>query len=91
MDEKRLKSHLNNNWQSQFQVQLDNLKARVESAQHRFEHLREEYRQLASNYANISLTKLRELKFQRRIARIELKSAIKQWRAFNSFLLESAR
>ncbi len=90
MDEKRLKNRLNNQWQGQFQVQLDNLKGRVESAHARFEQLREEYRKLASSYATISLDKLKELKFQIRMAQIEFRAALKQWRAFNSFLLETA-
>jgi chromosome segregation ATPase len=89
MDEKRLKSRLNNGWQTQFQGQLDNLKLRVEAAQQRFEHLRDEYRKLAASYATISMEKLKELKFQLRMAQIELRAAIKQWRAFNSFLLET--
>lgn len=89
MDEKRLKNRLNSQWQSQFQVQLDNLKVRVESAQSRFEQLREEYKKLATDYASISMDKLQELKFQIRMAQIEFKAAYKQWRAFNSFLLET--
>jgi stearoyl-CoA desaturase (delta-9 desaturase) len=89
MDEKRLKTRLNNGWQAQFQGQLDNLKLRVEAAQQRFEHLRDEYRKLAASYATISMEKLKELKFQLRMAQIELRAAIKQWRAFNSFLLET--
>ena len=91
MDEKRLKNRLNNNWQGQFQIHLDNLKLRIESSSQRFEQLREEYRKLASSYANISMDKVNELKFQMRMARIELRAAVKQWRAFNSFLLETAR
>jgi hypothetical protein len=67
------------------------LKARIETASHRFEQLREEYRKLASSYASISMDKLKELKFQMRMARIELRAAVKQWRAFNSFLLDTAR
>jgi len=89
MDEKRLKMQLSTKWQSQFQVQLDNLKGRVESAQSRFEQLREEYKKLASGYASISMERLREIKFQIRMAQIELRAAYKQWRAFNSFLLET--
>jgi stearoyl-CoA desaturase (delta-9 desaturase) len=96
MDEKRLKTRFHTQWQSQFQVQLDNLKVRIESAQVRFEQLRDEYhrlrdeyRELAKNYADSSMARLEEIKFQLRMARIEFKSALRQWRAYNSFLLQT--
>jgi stearoyl-CoA desaturase (delta-9 desaturase) len=90
MDEKRLKTHLDSKWQAQFQIQLDNLKAQIESAQRRFEELRAEYKSIAASYAQSSLERLEELKFQARMARIEFKAALQQWRAYNSFLLAAA-
>ena len=90
MDEKRLKLHLDSKWQTQFQIQLDNLKAQIESAQRRFEQLRAEYKAIATSYAQSSMERLEELKFQARMARIEFKAALEQWRAYNSFLLVTA-
>lgn len=87
MDEKRLKAQLDSKWQTTFQVQIDNLKVQIHSAQLRFEKLREEYRLTASNYAESSVERLREIKFQARMAKIEFRAALKQWRAYNSFLL----
>lgn len=89
MDEKRLKTRFRTEWQTQFQVQLDNLKIRIESAQVQFEQLRDEYRALAKNYADASMDRLEEIKFQLRMTRIEFKSALRQWRAYNSFLLQT--
>lgn len=90
MDEKRIKHRLNNRWQTHFQVQLDNLRLRVEGAHLHFEQLREEYRRIASDYASISMAKVEEIKFQMRMARIERRAAIKQWHEFKSFLLQTA-
>ncbi len=89
MDEKRLKHKLEDNWHLQFQAQLDNLKGRVEVAQARFEHLREEYKKMASGYAQSSMDRMNEMKFQMRMAKIEMRAAIKQWRAFNRFALQT--
>lgn len=89
MDEKRLKLRLENKWQVQFQVQLDNLKARVEAAHLRFEQLREEYKKMANDYAIYSWERIAELKHQIRMAQIEFRAALKQWREFNSFLLQT--
>lgn len=89
MDEKRLKSKINSQWHNQFQAQLDSLKLKVESAQLRFEHLREEYRNSANEYAQSKMDRVLELKFQLRMARIEFRAALKQWRAYNSFLMQT--
>ena len=90
MDEKRLKSRLSTHWQAQFQTQLDNLKVQIESAQLRFEAVRAEYKTMAGEYAQSRIARLQELKFQARMAKIELRAALKQWRAYNSFLLAGA-
>lgn len=90
MDELRLKSCLEHNWQAQLQTQLDNLKLKVEAAYARFEQLREEYKRIASDYTRSSMERLHELKFQLRMARIEFRAALKQWREFNSFVLQTA-
>ncbi len=87
MDEKRLKDLLSTKWQAQFQIQLDNLKAQVESAQRRFELLREEYKQIAKAYALTQRERMQELKFQARMAKIEFRAALDQWRVYNTFLL----
>jgi stearoyl-CoA desaturase (delta-9 desaturase) len=87
MDEKRLKSRLSHQWQGQFQTQLDNLKIQIQTAQLRFEKLREEYKQIATLYAETKIERMRELKFQAQLAKIEFRAALKQWRAYNSFLL----
>lgn len=65
MDEKRLKSRLQNAWQAQFQYQLDNLKARVEAAHARFEQ-----------------TRMKQ-------ARQEFRLALRQWREYQYYLLET--
>jgi stearoyl-CoA desaturase (Delta-9 desaturase) len=91
MEEKRLKSRLNKNWQAQFQQQLDSLKARVEQAYARIEKLREEYKQVYANYAAYSMERIREIKLQIRLAKIEFDAAIEAWRAYNSFLKATAR
>jgi stearoyl-CoA desaturase (delta-9 desaturase) len=90
MDEKRLKQRLDTLWQVRFQHQLDNLKVQIHSAQERFEKLCEEYRQLAGSYTDARLERLRELKFQARMAKIEFRAGLKQWQAYNSFLLTAA-
>ena len=87
MEEKNLKSRLNSRWQLQFQVQIDGLKVRIESAHARFEQLREEYKCLASAYAEASQERVQELKYQIRVAKIEMRMALQHWRAYNSFLL----
>lgn len=87
MDEKHLKSRLSNRWQEQFQIQLDNMKAQVHAAHERFEKLREEYRQSAKQYAQSKMERIEELKFQIRLAKIEFRAGLQQWRAYNSFLL----
>ncbi len=87
MEERRLKQQLDSKWQARFQHQLDNLKIQIHSAQERFEKVCEEYRQLAATYTDSRLERLRELKLQARLAKIEFQAAIKQWRAYNSFLL----
>jgi len=83
MEEKALKSRLNNKWQMQFQTQLDSLKQQIQSAQARFEQLRAEYKQLAHD----QWERIEELKFQIRMAKIEFRAGLQQWRAYNSFLL----
>lgn len=90
MEEKNLKKHLSSNWQTQFQIQIDNLKVRIEAAHARFETLREEYQKLAKQYAEASKEKLEELKYQLRVAKIEMRMALQHWRAYNSFLLAAA-
>lgn len=90
MEEKKLKKRLSDNWQTQFQTQLDNLKLQIETAQVRFEKLRDEYRQIASDYAQTKMARLEELKFQARMAKIEFQYGLKMWREYNSFLLLSA-
>lgn len=90
MDEKRVRMHLNEDWSQQIQEKLDGLKARVEAAHVQFEKLKEEYRQIAKNYAHSSMTRLQEMKLQMRLARIEFRAALKQWRLYNAFLLELA-
>ncbi|MGZ3721974.1 MAG: fatty acid desaturase [Bdellovibrionales bacterium] len=87
MEEKHLKFRLENNWQAQFQTHLDSLKIQIESAQQRFEKLRAEYKQMANDYAQSKMDRLEELKFQIRVAKIEFRAGLKQWRAYNSFLL----
>lgn len=87
MEEKHLKNHLSSRWQIHFQAQIDNLKVQVEAAHHRFDQLREEYKKLAKAYAESSQEKLKELKYQLRLAKIEMRRALQQWRAYNSFLL----
>lgn len=91
MDEKRLKSKLKNRWQLQFQSQIDNLKTQVEAAHLRFDQLREEYKRLAKDYKAQSMEKLEELKRQMRLARAEFRMLLRQWRNYNSFLLQTAR
>lgn len=90
MDEKRLKSHLSSNWEAEFQQHLEALKIRIESAQKRFEELRAEYREMAQKYSDNSRAKLKELKMQARLAKIEFHVALQQWRDYNSFLLMHA-
>jgi stearoyl-CoA desaturase (Delta-9 desaturase) len=87
MEEKHLKNHLSNNWQVQFQTQLDSLKVQIQAAQQRFEQLRAEYKQMANEYAQSKIDRLEELKFQIRMAKIEFRAGLQQWRAYNSFLL----
>jgi stearoyl-CoA desaturase (delta-9 desaturase) len=91
MEEKRLKSKLDHNWSQQFQAQLDELKVRVEAAYARFEQLREEYKRIAAMYAQSSMDRIREVKLQIRLAQIEFQAALDAWRAYNSFLLQTAR
>lgn len=81
MDEKRLKSRLQSAWQAQFQQQVDNLKARVELAHARFEQLREDYRRTAH--------RVESFKDQLRQARQEFRMALRQWREYQYFLLET--
>lgn len=92
MEEKALKNRLQGTWHTSFQTQLDNLRAKVETAQIRFEHLRAEYKAAATeykaaaaNYAHHKMERLQEMKFQVRVAKIEMRAALKQWRAFNRF------
>lgn len=87
MDEKRLKSRLQSNWQEQFQNQLDTLKGKVETACARWEQLRSEYKSLATNYAQISRDRLREVKAQLRAAKSEFNSALEQWREYHSSMM----
>jgi stearoyl-CoA desaturase (delta-9 desaturase) len=89
MEEKALKNRMQGSWHHSFQMQLDNLKAKIESAQTRFEHLREEYRTAASNYAHHSMERMQEMKYQMRVAKIEARAALQQWRAFNRFAKQS--
>lgn len=89
MEEKELKDRLNSNWQAQFQTQLDHLKHQIQAAQTRFEQLKAEYKQMANDYAALKMERLEELKFQIRSARIEFRAGLKQWRAYNSFLLNA--
>ncbi len=91
MDEKRLRHKANRQWNMHLQVQADALRLRLESAIARFESLREEYRRLAANYSQASLDKLAELKLQRRLAKIEFKAALEQWRAYKTFVLKTAQ
>jgi stearoyl-CoA desaturase (delta-9 desaturase) len=86
MDEKRLKTQFQSNWHEQLQAQVDALKVKVEAAYVRWEQLREEYKKTASNYAQFSRDRLRELKFQLRLAKIEFKAALDQWREFHSYM-----
>jgi stearoyl-CoA desaturase (delta-9 desaturase) len=88
MDERRLKQELNHNWGEQLQQQLDSLKHKVEQAHARWDQLREEYKQMASTYAQSKMERYQELKFQLRMAKIEFRAALKQWRAYNSFVLQ---
>jgi len=74
MDEKRLKTQLRSRWHDQWQAHLDALKFKVEAAHARFEELKREYR--AGD--------------QIRQARAEFRAAIRQWRAYNSYLLSAA-
>jgi t-SNARE complex subunit (syntaxin) len=89
MEEKDLKNRMQGSWHHSFQMQLDNLKTKIESAQTRFEHLREEYRTAASNYAHHSMERMQEMKYQMRVAKIEARAALQQWRAFNRFAKQS--
>jgi stearoyl-CoA desaturase (delta-9 desaturase) len=89
MEEKQLKSRLSDNWQIQFQTRLDNLKQQIQAAQLRFEQLKVEYKQMANDYAQSKMERLEELRFQIRIARIEFRAGLEQWRAYNSFLLNA--
>lgn len=91
MDEKRLKSHLQHRWEGQFQTQLDTLKAQIHAAQIRFEQLRAEYKQIASEYAQSKMEQLEELKHQIRVAKLEFREGLKQWRAYNRGLLVAVR
>jgi stearoyl-CoA desaturase (delta-9 desaturase) len=72
MDEKRLKSKLSSHWQEQFQLQIDNLKARVESAHARWQSLREEYKRSSSQH-------LEDIKLQIRQAKSEFRAAREAW------------
>jgi len=90
MDEKRLKGRLSHHWQGQFQTQLDSLKVQIHGAQQRFEQLRAEYKKMAKDYAHNQMERLEELKFQIRLAKIEFRMGLEQWRAYNSFLLSNA-
>jgi stearoyl-CoA desaturase (delta-9 desaturase) len=78
MDEKRMKDRLQSHWQAGFQLQIDSLKHRVESAHLRFEQLREDYRKSA---------KLDDVRRQVRMAKREFRHALKQWREYKSFLM----
>ena len=89
MEEKRLKYRLEHNWQAGFQTQLDNLKAQIAAAHLRFEQLKAEYKQMAGEYAAAKMERLEELKFQIRVAKIEFRAGLQQWRAYNSFLLHA--
>ena len=88
MDERRLKLELSHNWGEQLQQQLDSLKIKVESSYVRWEQLREEYKQMASTYAQSKMERYQELKFQLQMAKIEFRAAVEQWRAYNSFLMQ---
>jgi hypothetical protein len=44
---------------------------------------------MANDYAALKMERLEELKFQIRIARIEFRAGLQQWRAYNSFLLNA--
>jgi uncharacterized protein YicC (UPF0701 family) len=83
MDEKHLKSRLKTGWHEQLQTQLDGLKSRVEAAHARWEQLREEYKKA-------SYDRLQEVKWQLRMAKLEFRAAREQWRAYHSFLLQTA-
>ena len=91
MDEKRLKSRLSDQWQLQFQAQVDSLKLQVEEAYVRFEKLREEYKVLAKNYAQSSVDRVEELRAQARAAKAEFRAARREWRNLNSMLLQTAQ
>lgn len=90
MDEKKLKSRLDSQWQVQFQTQIDNLKAQVEAAHQRFEQLREEYKKIVANYADMSMARLQELKEQLRLAKAEAREAWRAWKEYQSLLLSGA-
>ena len=90
MDEKRLKSRLSSDWHAQIQEQMENLRLRVEASHRQFEALREEYRRLVKDYTNASLARLAELRLQLRMAKIEFRSAWRQWRAYHHVLLQGA-
>lgn len=91
MDEKRLKLRVQHHWNEQFHAQLADLRAKVEAAVHRWEHLREEYKKAASEYAQSKRERMAELKEQLRLAKAEFQAALAQWREFNSFALQMAR
>ncbi|MGE4133778.1 MAG: fatty acid desaturase [Bdellovibrionales bacterium] len=89
MEEKNLKAKLSDQWQAQFQEQIDAFKIRVESAQKRFEHLRAEYRQMAKQYRRSSMDRLDEIRKQIELARNEMREALRQWREFQTLLLNA--
>lgn len=85
MDELILKSRLKTGWQNQFQEQLDQLKSRIVNAQARLDQMREEYKQLKQT----SLDRIEEVREQLRQAKLEIRMALKQWREYNSFLMQT--
>ena len=87
MDEKRVKSHLSARWHDQLEAQLSTLRAHVETSHQRFETLKAEYRQLASECRQASLERIGELRLQLRMAKIECRAAYRQWRVYQRGLL----
>jgi stearoyl-CoA desaturase (Delta-9 desaturase) len=71
---------------SQMWVHLDKLKANAVAAHARLITLREEYRTLAKSCHDSSKQRLAELRYRRRLAKIEFSAAMKQWMACRDFL-----
>lgn len=89
MEQRRLQSKLKSRIDNGMQTQIEVLRQRLENAVTRWEQIRADYKQTASNYSQASLERIAEMKLQLRLAKIEFKAARDQWRTFYTFAQKS--